>query len=150
MLYEKVSDEVDFAKFLIKFNLPNTFSAWFVIMEIHLYMLMVRAMAEEENPVFIRNAIVEAMYKDCGQRAKQLSYGKSSTMIREQMQELVEQFKYGLIAYDEGMKDDKILASAIWYRVFNGESDKYDDIESLVKYMRENVRQNVLKYLETN
>lgn len=139
MLYEKISDEVDYPYFLTKYKMSNTFASWFIIMEIHLYMLMVRSMAEENDPIFIRNSIVEEMYRDCAQRVKKLSTGQSSTLIREQLHDLVDQFKYSLIAYDEGMNDDKKLASAIWCRVFNRESDKYDEVEELVKYMRENV-----------
>lgn len=142
MLYEKAVEEVDFPLFVTKFNMPNTFLSWFIVTEMHVYMLLVRAMAEEEQAKVLRNSIVRQMYVDVGQRGKMLS-GASSKAVRRQLQELYEQFNYNMLAYSEGMVDDKVLASAIWARFFGGKSDKYDDIELLVKYMRENVRSSL-------
>lgn len=138
-LYEKAVEEVDFPLFVTKFQLPNTFMSWFIVTEMHIYMLLVRAMAEEEHGKVLRDAIVRQLYVDVGQRGKMLS-GASSKAVKKQLNELYEQFNYNMLAYSEGMNDDKTLASAIWARFYDRNSDKYEDIELLVKYMRENVR----------
>lgn len=42
-----------------------------------------------------------------------------------------------MIAYDEGiMSDDKVLASSLWRRFFERNSEDYVAIEELVKYVR--------------
>lgn len=45
-----------------------------------------------------------------------------------------------MIAYDEGiMSDDKVLASSLWRRFFERNSEDYVAIEELVKYVRRQV-----------
>lgn len=119
--------------------MANSFYSWFVVTEIHVWMLMVRAMAEPEHGVIVRNNIVEAMWRDVEQRSKQLGDG-NRRLVRNQITELADQFEYALIAYDEGLtSDDKQLASAIWKQYFSSECDDYVELESMVKYVRANV-----------
>lgn len=96
-------------------------------------------MADEENGRFVRNNIVEAMWKDVEQRTKKL--GQSNRrLMREQISDLADQFEYTLIAYDEGLSsDDKQLASAIWKQFFDANCDDYVQVELMVKYVRSNV-----------
>lgn len=96
-------------------------------------------MADREFGEVIRNMIIEAMWNDVNYRAKQLSKSQKS-LIRKQIQELSGQFQYAIIAYDEGlMTNDMRLASALWERYFNRNSDNFEQIELLVKYVRANV-----------
>lgn len=56
----------------MKFNLPDTFYSWFVITELHIWMLAVRAMAEGTDGRHVRNAMVEALWIDVAKRVKKL------------------------------------------------------------------------------
>lgn len=138
-LYETVCDNVDYPEFIKRFELPNSFNSWFLITELHVWMLMVRAMSEKEHGEFIRNCIVEAMWRDAVLRTKKMAPEKRST-INRQMEQISGQFQYSIVAYDEGlMTDDKQLASAVWRRFFEMDCDNYEQLELLVKYIRINV-----------
>lgn len=76
LLYESVADSVNYIEFFEKYKMPNTFNSWFLVTELHVWMLLVRAMAEGsesgEDGRFLRNSIVEAMWTDVNTRAKKL------------------------------------------------------------------------------
>lgn len=76
LLYESVADKINYVAFFRDFNLPNTFNSWFLVTELHVWLLMMRAMAEGsetgEDGRFLRNCIVEAMWGDVNTRAKKL------------------------------------------------------------------------------
>lgn len=139
-LFEITIHQINFLEFQKRFQMPNTFNTWFLITELHIWMLSVRAIADREHGEVIRNAIIEAMWHDVSYRAKKLSPTRQS-LIKNQIEELSGQFQYAMIAYDEGlMTNDMRLASALWERYFNRNSDNFDQIELLVKYVRMNVR----------
>lgn len=127
-------------EFFNKFELPNTFNSWFLVTELHVWMLLVRAMAENEKDAkFVRNCIIEAMWKDVVLRAKVIPSGRPK-VVRDQIDMLNDQFQYSLVAYDEGLlTDDRTLSSAIWKRFFNANCDDYRQIELLIVYVRKNV-----------
>lgn len=125
--------------FVDKFQFPNTFNTWFLITELHVWMLMVRAMGERQNNTLIRNNIVESLWQDVTVRANALAPDDGRT-VKKQIEELTGQLQYAIILYDEGLtKDDKQLASALWTRLFNSNCDNYEHIELMVKYIRYNV-----------
>lgn len=100
---------------------------------------MVRAMAERDHGVLIRNNMVETLWSDAMVRTKSLAPGESR-QVKKQIKELSGQFQYAIISYDEGLtKDDKQLASALWKRFFSSNCDNYEHIELMVKYIRYNV-----------
>lgn len=122
--------------FVTKFNMRDEFHSWFLITELHSWMLMVRAMAEEGHPVRIRDGISNVFWDDILRRAKALTTGKE---VSAHMYEFSGQFQYAILSYDEGLSDDKVLASAIWNRFFFKKCENYEHIELLVKYIRINV-----------
>lgn len=139
-LYESVADNINYGEFFHHFKMPDTFNTWFLITELHVWMLLVRAMAEgaEKDAAgrFLRNCIVETMWNDVTTRAKQLS-AHNPSVVRPQIQMLSEQFQAALISYDEGISfDDKALASALWRRFFSGHCKDYEKLELLVSYVR--------------
>lgn len=139
LLYAQGVDQLNHDDFVKKFQMPNTFNSWFLVTEIHVWMLMVRAMAEREHGQIIRNGIVAALWTDALERSKSLAPG-SMRLIKKQIEELSEQFQYAIVSYDEGLtKDDKQLASALWKRFFESNCDNYEHIELLIKYIRYNV-----------
>lgn len=53
---------------------------------------------------------------------------------------LSEQFQAALIAYDEGvMSSDQVLAAALWRRFFEMNCSDYNQIERMVKYVRQQI-----------
>lgn len=66
-----------------------------------------------------------------------------SKVKREQIQEISYQFNAALIGYDEGIQsDDKTLAGALWRRFFRLECNNPEHIETLLIYVRKQVRLN--------
>ncbi|XP_040175866.1 ubiquinol-cytochrome-c reductase complex assembly factor 1 [Anopheles arabiensis] len=143
LLYESVVDHINYSQFFEYFNMPDTFNTWFLITELHVWMLLVRSMAEGDEKGaagrFMRNCIVETMWNDVTTRAKQLTMDNPSA-VRPQIQQLSEQFQAALISYDEGISyDDKALAAALWRRFLGGRCDDYEKLELLVGYVRKQV-----------
>ncbi|KAI4459687.1 ubiquinol-cytochrome c reductase complex assembly factor 1 family member [Holotrichia oblita] len=139
LLYESIADKIKYVDFFEEFNLPDTFYSWFVITELHVWMLMVRCMAEGDDGRYVRNRIVQALWSDVGLRVKKLG-ASNPAGTRAQVQELNEQFQAALIAYDEGLQsDDVVLAGAIWRRMYQqGEVDP-ENLDLLIKYIRKHV-----------
>jgi cytochrome b pre-mRNA-processing protein 3 len=140
LLYENVADKLIYREFFEEFGMPDTFNSWFLVTELHTWMLLTRVMGEGDESGqdgrFLRNCIVEAMWSDVQTRAKKLSLDNPSAS-RAQVTILSEQFQATLINYDEGCQsDDKILASALWRRFFEMKCDDYTKLEKLVKYVR--------------
>lgn len=73
LLFGKSIDKLNHNDFVNKFQMPSTFNSWFLITEIHVWMLMVRAMAERDHGQIIRNGIVEAMWTDALTRSKAMA-----------------------------------------------------------------------------
>lgn len=84
-LYECVPDKVSYTEWFKKLNLPDTFTSWFTVTELHVWLLMVRYMAEDLTSTsndknryvkgdghFVRNCIIEALWADVGNRIKLL------------------------------------------------------------------------------
>ncbi|GAB0086612.1 ubiquinol-cytochrome-c reductase complex assembly factor 1 [Sergentomyia squamirostris] len=144
LIYESIVDRLNYVEFFRRFNLPNTFNSWFLVTELHVWMVLTRAMAEGpergENGRFMRNCIVEAMWSDVNARAKKLD-PQNPSAAKKHIEILSHQFQAALINYDEGlMSDDKVLAGALWRRFFEKECNNYEMLEDLVKYVREHVK----------
>ncbi|KAJ9595712.1 hypothetical protein L9F63_013125, partial [Diploptera punctata] len=136
ILYENVADKINYIKFFEEFKMPDTFFSWFLITELHVWILMVRTMAEGDEGRFTRNNIVEAMWQDVYTRAKKLEPANPSA-VRENLQEISEQFQAAVVGYDEGLLlDDKVLAGALWRRFFQRNCNDPEYLERLVHYIR--------------
>ncbi|XP_033225370.1 ubiquinol-cytochrome-c reductase complex assembly factor 1 [Belonocnema kinseyi] len=142
-LYEEIADTIDYNLFYKEFSMPDTFYSWFVITELHVWMLMVRCMSEGVDGQIVRNSIVQAMWDDVNQRTKKLETADTkviASVVRKQVQLLSEQFNACIIAYDEGITgDDKVLAAALWRRFLQSEGNDPVKLEQLVHYVRKQV-----------
>lgn len=59
---------------------------------------------------------------------------------RDQLSDVSEQFQAALLTYDEGLlRDDKVLASALWRRFFSKECYDAIQLEHMVCYVRKQV-----------
>lgn len=139
MSYELIADRIDYDMFYKDFNMPDTFFSWFLVTELHVWMLMVRFMAEGKLGHIARNSLVEEMWVDVNNRVKLL--GKIvSSVKRKQIDDLSGQFNAAVIAYDEGLlTDDKVLAGALWGTFFNLENNNPEAIERLIIYIRKQI-----------
>lgn len=70
--YENVVDVLDYDKWFNECKLQDTFMSWFLVTELHIWMLMVRCMAEGELGRSLRNDIVEAFWNDVSMRCSKL------------------------------------------------------------------------------
>ena len=139
VLYESVENQIDYVEFFEKFNLPDTFYSWFAITELHVWMLMVRCMAEDADGMVVRNSVIDCFWEDVSARIKKIG-GVNPSKARKQLRLLAQQFRAAVIAYDEGLQsNDMVLAGAIWRIMYQREDVDVCDIEDLVNYVRRHV-----------
>jgi len=134
-------------KFFREFDMPDSFYSWFLVTELHVWMLASRLMEEGDYGREVRNAMVEALWQDCETRAK--SIGDLAASVRsQQIIDMSEEFQAALFVYDEGLlSGDKELANALWRRFFlsmkEDEEKQAPDMEKvalLVDYVRRNMQ----------
>ncbi|XP_066138367.1 ubiquinol-cytochrome-c reductase complex assembly factor 1 [Euwallacea fornicatus] len=139
LLYEHIADNLDYIETIKKYQLPDTFYSWFVITELHIWMLAVRAMADDKEGHVLRNSLVEALWGDVAKRTKKLGESNPAAM-KAQIRDLSEELQASFIAYDEGLQsDDMVLAGAIWRRVYQMEYCAPHHLEGIVKHIRKHI-----------
>ncbi|KAF5270329.1 hypothetical protein FQR65_LT05517 [Abscondita terminalis] len=140
LLFETIVDQLNYDEMFKTLNLPDTFYSWFVVTELHMWMLMVRYMAEGEDGRVVRNHITQALWVDVDQRVKKLN-PSGLVGIKPQITDLSDQLNAALIAYDEGLQSsDVILASALWRRVYQQKNVDPEHLDILVKYIRRQMK----------
>lgn len=72
MLFESIVDQINYVEFFRELELPDSFYSWYVITELHVWMLSVRLMAEGEDGKHVRNGIIDALWNDVQTRVKKL------------------------------------------------------------------------------
>lgn len=78
-----------YSEWFEKLDLPDTFVSWFTVTELHVWMLMVRYMAEDIMAThsdkkkyvkgdghFVRNCLIEALWADVGNKVKLLEVSR--------------------------------------------------------------------------
>uniref|UniRef100_A0A0A9Z740 Ubiquinol-cytochrome c reductase complex chaperone CBP3 n=1 Tax=Lygus hesperus TaxID=30085 RepID=A0A0A9Z740_LYGHE len=139
-LYESIADQIDYAAFMTKLEMPDTFNSWFMLTELHVWMLMARLMANPYEGRTLRNFLVEALWKDVTTRSKKLG-SEHMSIVRTQIYELNEGFQAALVLYDEGLlSNDKILASALWRRFYNQDCKSAHHLEAMIHYVRHSMQ----------
>ncbi|KAL0120104.1 hypothetical protein PUN28_008042 [Cardiocondyla obscurior] len=138
-VYEHVINQIDYAFFFKHFNMPDTFFSWFLVTELHVWMIMVRYMADEKDGKIVRNNVVQAMWEDTQARIDKLGTIRSK-IKSDNLKEISAQFNAALIGYDEGIQsDDKTLAGALWRRFFQLECNNPEHVETLLIYVRKQI-----------
>lgn len=61
--------------------MPDTFYSWFVVTELHVWMLSARVMAEGDDGRILRNGIVEALWCDVQLRTKKVGVSFLSFIV---------------------------------------------------------------------
>ena len=98
-LYVACTDKVPVELFFKELKLPDTYFSWFVVTELHMWMIMSRLMAEGKEGKFARNELVKCLWDDCDQRLR--LYKLSGKTLRNMMMTLSDQFRAAVVAYDE-------------------------------------------------
>ncbi|XP_033324007.1 ubiquinol-cytochrome c reductase complex assembly factor 1 [Megalopta genalis] len=139
VMYGNIVDKLNYSAFYEVFKMPDTFFSWFLVTELHVWMLMVRYMGEGKDGKLVRHNLVEAMWKDVDGRINKLGH-ISSKIKKKQVLQLLAQFNTALLDYDEGLlSDDKVLAGAIWRIFFCSECNNPEQVEQILIYVRKQI-----------
>ena len=151
-MYEDFADRINYSQFFELCKLPDTFQSWYLVTELHMWMLMVRLQPERDEGLLARDVLVRAMWEDIDKRATKLSGG--SVDKKTEYMNIFEQMRASILIYDDGLcGSDTILANALCLRLLNHiflkemqgvpvkESQNFDPriLEVLIKYVRENI-----------
>jgi len=127
----------DYNSMMQDLHLSDTFNSWFRLVELHVWLSMVRLSSENREGKFIRNVMVTLLWEDVNKKSKKLGELASYTSRMEGLQQLADQFKASLYAYDEGlMADDIVLAGALWRNLFDKNCADVSHLELMVEYVR--------------
>ncbi|KAI6660547.1 Centromere-associated protein E-like isoform X1 [Oopsacas minuta] len=139
-IYDVCLKEVEFGEFFSQLKLPDTLQSWFLIMQIHMWLCLVRFKQEEENGKLINNGLISLFWKDVEYRMRELG-DLSSMQVKKTLYMMGTQFLGLIMAYDEGiMSTDSILASAVWRNFFKSDPECVLHVEALVQYIRRQAR----------
>ncbi|XP_057339115.1 ubiquinol-cytochrome-c reductase complex assembly factor 1 [Microplitis mediator] len=139
LLYRHSCDSLNYIKFMKDHEMPDTFFSWFLVTELHVWMLMVRLMAAGREGVETRHNLVGALWQDTDVRKKQLG-NVSNSVVRTHIQEMGYQFNAAIIGYDEGLLgNDHVLAGAVWRRILQMKCENPELVENLVRYIRKSI-----------
>jgi len=139
-MYKTMVEHVNYTEFYEILDMPHEFASWFKVTELHVWLLMVRAMGEGANGPHLRNQIVRALWDDVAEQ-----FGNERKMnpnwFRRTMKGLHDHLIEGTVLYDHALLcgDDKMLANVIWEHFFDSNCDDIVKVELLVKYVREMV-----------
>ena len=135
-LYESCTDGIPIEKFFTHLALPDNYLSWFLVTQLHVWMLQVRAMSEGKEGRIMRNELVSRMWEDCDERLKKFATFPAKVR-RKGMEDLLQQFQAAIFAYDEGhLTNDKVLAASVWRTLFMYEDVDPRHLELVVSYVR--------------
>ncbi|KAJ9048768.1 Serine carboxypeptidase 3 [Entomophthora muscae] len=122
-------------------GLPDNFQTWFSLGQLHIWIAMVRIRAETDGRKVNQNLVnrffngVEFHIRDCGVNSERI--------VAKTAKSLIEAFRGGNLAYDEGIcKSDAVLAAALWRNLFTTAdgSIKGKQITYMVRYVRQQLK----------
>jgi len=132
---------VDTREFFEYFDLPDTFRSWFLVSELHVYMMCNRLMVGElHDAQRVKTVLVKALWEDVLERIKLLA-DIPAKKRKENLMDLNFEFQAALMMYDCAFlnDDDKEIAAALWRRLFIDEPLDAPRLELLLKYVRLNM-----------
>jgi len=143
VLLTHCAQNTDIKGFFTTFDMPDTFYSWFLVTELHVFLLGARVMRDGDLGRMVRNSMVEALWQDCDTRAKSVA-DMASSVRSKNIVAIAEEFQAALFVYDEGLVgNDMQLANALWRRFFMSMKEAEDaelpdpeKLELLVNYVR--------------
>ncbi|XP_063407091.1 ubiquinol-cytochrome-c reductase complex assembly factor 1-like [Mytilus trossulus] len=139
-LYRKQINSIDLME---EIGLPDTFNSWYLVAELHVWMIMYRLAKEGEEGRHSRNGLVKAMWSDVDVRSRNIKeHGMAGR--KNALYKLNDHFYTALLTYEEGiMGTDKDLASAVWNMLYSKKDIDPEKLSQCVGYIRKQI-----KYLE--
>lgn len=120
-------------------QLPKTFSQWFQITALHVWMMFVRmrAMPKAIGREY-QQKLVDAVFSDMEKRLAYEVRIRSGSIIERYKKDFNLQLRGSVMSYDEGFYlDDSTLAAALWRNLFAGRAEiDPTHLEQLVHYIR--------------
>merc|ERR1712241_802165 len=132
---------VDTKEFFEYFDLPDTFRSWFLVSELHVYMILNRLMVGQlHDGERIKNVVVKALWEDVLERVKLLA-DIPAKKRKEHIMDLNFEFQHALMLYDFAFlkNDDMEIVTALWRRFYLDEPLDGPRLELLLKYFRLNM-----------
>jgi len=138
-LYLCLEHQVEYDKFFEIFKLDDVFYSYCLITYLHVWMICVRLADEGTTGKFVRNQLVEAMWKDIQERVR--LFKMNTNVKKKSIDDLSNIFNACLFGFDEGLLGDDIaLASSIWRHMFDmGEIKDFVVLVKMCEYVRKNV-----------
>jgi cytochrome b pre-mRNA-processing protein 3 len=139
-LYVCCTDFVDLPELIKVLNLPDTFNSWFLLLQLHLWMVNVKVSQMGKEGVLLKKHIYKAMWNNVEKRLKtfkDLQSKDRSIALSNYHSTMIMSIMY----YDEGLiGSDKLLANALWVQLFSMDpAVDADKLELMVKYVRKQV-----------
>ncbi|KAL0267416.1 UNVERIFIED_CONTAM: hypothetical protein PYX00_009692 [Menopon gallinae] len=135
LLYQSV-EQVNYDDFYSYFELPDTFNSWFIITELHVWMLMAQIMDGSKRGELLRNDIVRAMWFHIDAKVVNLGEKKTKT-LKVQIKELSGRLPVAMLIYDEGLLGTDVeMTCALWNKFFDKHCIDPIKLEVLVRYVR--------------
>ncbi|XP_026274507.1 ubiquinol-cytochrome-c reductase complex assembly factor 1 [Frankliniella occidentalis] len=121
------------------FQMEDTFHSWFLVIELHMWMLNVRIAREKKEGDMIKKYSMEHMWDAAQARAKKLeSYAPSA--MQDGFEALHEELIAAFLLYDHGLlTSDVELAGALYFRFLQEKCDDPEKLEILVKHVRNQI-----------
>merc|ERR1712203_74482 len=132
---------VDTKEFFEYFDLPDTFRSWFLVSELHVYMMCNRLMVGQLHDASrVKTVLMKALWEDVMERIKLLA-DIPAKKRKENIMDLNFEFQAALMMYDCALlnNDDKEIVAALWGRIFLDEPLNGPRLELLLKYVRINM-----------
>ncbi|XP_069106204.1 ubiquinol-cytochrome-c reductase complex assembly factor 1-like [Argopecten irradians] len=134
-----ISDHIDHGEFIEELGLPDTFNTWFLICELHVWIILTRLMYEGVEGRYFRNVLVSLMWKSAETRMKQIET-VSFFERKAYVDRMKHQLPNALLFYDEGLlSDDKALSNALWNILFEQSDVLAPQMEHVVEFVRKEV-----------
>lgn len=120
-------------------QLPPTFSTWYQVAFIHMYIVTVRlrVLDRESYSIYMQHLTNQFSY-GAEDNMTQLHGMEISSLRNKYKRDLFLQWRGVLAAYDEGLiKGDAVLASAVWRNLWKGQADvDWAKVAMVVEYIR--------------
>ena len=71
-LYIACTDALDTTLFFEEWQLPDTFFSWFLLTQLHVWIMLCRAMRDGPEGLYLRNEICNRLWEDTDTRLKLL------------------------------------------------------------------------------
>ncbi|KAJ0168095.1 3-oxoacyl-[acyl-carrier-protein] synthase, mitochondrial [Colletotrichum tanaceti] len=121
------------------FDLQPSFSSWSQATMLHMYLVVARMRClDREASRNLQHQFIDQFFFDC-ERMMHLNHGMTSSALRQRyLKEIFVQWRGLIAAYDEGVvKDDRVLAAAVWRNLFKSREDvDMRQVAAVVGWMR--------------